>query len=131
MRPGKFAVGAFDGVALFHVLRVLGGLHFVAAALKMRMVFPDQKRAVMDAGSDALVSQGTGIAGGAAPFEAVVGNTGSGNVQAAADGAGMTGGADRASLVEIDIEHLGCEEDAVRQERSPRPAPCSRPTRCA
>ena len=103
-------MGAFDGMALLHVLRVFVGLHFPAAALKILMVFSDEQSAVMDIGSDALVSQGAGVADGTAPFKAVIGDSGGGHMQAAADGAGLTGGTDRFALSEFDLELHGSEE---------------------
>ena len=75
----------------------------------MRVMFPNQECAVMDAGGDARGSQGAVAADSAVPFEAVLGDASAGAMQAAAVGAGVTGGTDGLELAQVDVELRGCE----------------------
>jgi hypothetical protein len=115
MAPGQFTQGAFDGVALMHLLLKGLGALFDPASLQQFVVLAHDQRAILLVGRNALLSQRAALAVALAPLEAV-GNFGFAVLaNAAATSALVAGGTASAPVSDVNAEVFN------RQAGRPRP----------
>ena len=119
MRPYQFALGALDGIAMFHALPESRRLLFLAASLQGGVMLTHDQRAVPLTFSQTLETQCAIVALGA-ELEPVADVVGGRLNQAAALGIDLSGGTNRVSLFDVDVELCGCETGIFLRPRQRR-----------